>query len=141
MGSDHVRRHVPAMKRADLTAICDIAPAKMDPYPGDIAKFSSSKEPEFGSGLVDAVLIATPHYDHTTIGIDAFANGLHVLTEKPISGSQGRRGAIDRGRRGLGSSLRRQAMFQTRTSGTVQKLRQPCSLRRDRAKCDASTGS
>ena len=37
------------------------------------------------SGDVDAVLIATPHYDHTTIGIDALNNGVHVLTEKPIS--------------------------------------------------------
>jgi len=37
------------------------------------------------SGLVDAVLIATPHYAHTTIGIDALNNGLHVLVEKPIS--------------------------------------------------------
>ena len=27
----------------------------------------------------------TPHYDHTTIGIDALENGIHLLTEKPIS--------------------------------------------------------
>ena len=31
------------------------------------------------------MLIATPHYDHTTIGIDALQNGLHVMVEKPIS--------------------------------------------------------
>ena len=37
------------------------------------------------SGAVDAVLIVTPHYDHTTIGIDALSKGLHVLVEKPIS--------------------------------------------------------
>jgi predicted dehydrogenase len=37
------------------------------------------------SGEVDAVLIATPHYDHTTIGIDALQHGVHVLVEKPIS--------------------------------------------------------
>ena len=37
------------------------------------------------SGEIDAILIATPHYFHTTIGIDALNNGLHVLTEKPIS--------------------------------------------------------
>jgi predicted dehydrogenase len=34
---------------------------------------------------VDAVLIATPHYDHTTLGIAALKAGLHVLVEKPIS--------------------------------------------------------
>jgi predicted dehydrogenase len=33
----------------------------------------------------DAVLIATPHYDHTPIGIDALKAGKHVLVEKPIS--------------------------------------------------------
>ena len=31
------------------------------------------------SGEVDAVLIATPHYSHTTIGIEALDSGLHVL--------------------------------------------------------------
>jgi predicted dehydrogenase len=37
------------------------------------------------SGLVDAVLIATPHYQHPPIAIDAFKRGLHVLSEKPIA--------------------------------------------------------
>ena len=46
--------------------------------------FSDSRQ-LIRSGLVDAVLIATPHYAHTTIGIDALKNGLHVLVEKPIS--------------------------------------------------------
>jgi predicted dehydrogenase len=35
--------------------------------------------------VCDAVLIATPHYDHTTIGIAALEAGYHVLVEKPIS--------------------------------------------------------
>jgi len=34
---------------------------------------------------VDALLVCTPHYGHTTIGIDALENGLHLLVEKPIS--------------------------------------------------------
>lgn len=37
------------------------------------------------SGLVDAVLIATPHYDHAPLAIEAFRRGLHVLVEKPIA--------------------------------------------------------
>eukprot|EP01043_Picozoa_sp_COSAG02_P075896 COSAG02_NODE_15861_length_1135_cov_1.410232_2_plen_99_part_00 len=37
------------------------------------------------SGIIDAVLIATPHYSHTTIGVAALAAGLHVMVEKPIS--------------------------------------------------------
>src|SRR5204862_4667339 len=37
------------------------------------------------SGLVDAVIIATPHYQHTSLGIAALRQGLHVMVEKPIS--------------------------------------------------------
>jgi predicted dehydrogenase len=35
--------------------------------------------------VCDAVLIATPHYAHTSIGIEALERGHHVLVEKPIS--------------------------------------------------------
>lgn len=83
MGSGHAKHHMPLMKRAQLTAVCDLVGSKMDPYDG-VAKFDNSAD-LIRSGLVDAVLIATPHYDHTTIGIDAFSQGLHVLSEKPIS--------------------------------------------------------
>jgi len=37
------------------------------------------------SGRIDAILICTPHFSHTTIGIEALKTGLHVLVEKPIS--------------------------------------------------------
>lgn len=36
------------------------------------------------SGLIDAVIIATPHYFHPIIAEYAFKKGLHVLSEKPI---------------------------------------------------------
>jgi len=35
------------------------------------------------SGKVDAVLLATPHYEHPTLGMEAMKNGLHVMCEKP----------------------------------------------------------
>lgn len=35
------------------------------------------------SGLCDAVLIATPHYQHPILAIQAFEKGLYVLCEKP----------------------------------------------------------
>lgn len=35
------------------------------------------------SGLCDAVLIATPHYQHPVLAREAFQKGLHVLCEKP----------------------------------------------------------
>ena len=37
------------------------------------------------SGAVDAVLIATPHFQHTTLGIAALEAGVHAMVEKPIS--------------------------------------------------------
>ena len=37
------------------------------------------------SGVADAVLIATPHYEHTPLAIEALAAGLHVLVEKPLA--------------------------------------------------------
>ncbi|MFQ3577952.1 MAG: Gfo/Idh/MocA family oxidoreductase, partial [Verrucomicrobiia bacterium] len=39
----------------------------------------------FDDKACDAVLIATPHYDHTSLGIEALQRGYHVLVEKPIS--------------------------------------------------------
>ena len=69
--------------RATLAAVCDIDPPKLDKYK-DIPSFARSAE-MIRSGLVDAVIVATPHYGHTTIGIDALNNSLHTLVEKPIS--------------------------------------------------------
>ncbi len=67
----------------ELAAICDIDPEKLKKFP-NVKGFTDSAE-MIRSGEVDAVIIATPHYFHTTIGIDALNNGIHVCTEKPIS--------------------------------------------------------
>ena len=84
MGTGHCRGlQAGKIPRAEVTAICDINAKAMEPYEG-VKKYADSAE-LIRSGEVDAVLIATPHYDHTTIGIDALEQGLHVLTEKPIS--------------------------------------------------------
>ena len=82
MGTGHVAG-MPKIKRCELTAVCDVLPSKLERYK-DFRTFTSSEE-MIRSGEIDAILIATPHYFHTTIGIDALDNGLHVLTEKPIS--------------------------------------------------------
>ena len=84
MGSHHARFLLAgSIPRCTVTTICDIDPARLTPYSG-VAKFAESGA-LIRSGLVDAVIIATPHYSHTTIGIDALQHGLHVLVEKPIS--------------------------------------------------------
>ncbi len=84
MGGSHAR-YIQAgdVPRCELTAVCDIVPEYLDRFDG-VEKFADSRE-MIRSGCVDAVLIATPHYGHTTIGIDALEQGLHVLVEKPIS--------------------------------------------------------
>ncbi|MBV9391718.1 MAG: Gfo/Idh/MocA family oxidoreductase [Verrucomicrobia bacterium] len=65
----------------DLAAVCDLNPERIKNYPSGFL----SSEQMFDSGKVDAVLIATPHFSHTRIGIQALQRNLHVLVEKPIS--------------------------------------------------------
>jgi predicted dehydrogenase len=67
----------------DLVALADIRPEVADEFP-DVAFFATGSE-LIRSGTVDAVIIATPHYDHTTLGIEVLEAGLHLLVEKPIS--------------------------------------------------------
>ncbi len=66
-----------------LTAVADASDAALAAY-SDLARFKTGPE-LISSGLVDAVLIATPHFSHTELGIQALKAGLHVLVEKPIS--------------------------------------------------------
>ena len=84
MGSFHTNcLSAGKISRCELTAICDIEPSKLERFSG-IRTFTDSAE-LIRSGEVDAVIVSTPHYAHTTIGADALRHGLHVLVEKPIS--------------------------------------------------------
>ena len=86
MGRGHVENFmngkVPTM---EVTAVCDCSPARLEAlknaYP-EIPAFDNATD-LFKSGLCDLVLIATPHYDHPSLAIEAFSYGLHVITEKP----------------------------------------------------------
>ena len=69
--------------RAELVAVSDTASAKLEKYKP--RKTFIGGEELIRSGLVDAVISATPHYRHTTLGIAALKQGLHVMVEKPIS--------------------------------------------------------
>ena len=48
----------------------------------DAQVFSHGSE-LIASGVVDAVLIAVPHYQHPELAVEAFEHGLHVMCEKP----------------------------------------------------------
>lgn len=67
----------------ELVAVCSPSPSKLEAYKP--LKIYSDPEALFNSGEIDAVLIATPHYQHTTLGIAALEAGLHIMVEKPIS--------------------------------------------------------
>jgi predicted dehydrogenase len=71
------------INRAELVAVSDAVPAKLEKYKP--LKIFDTGEALIASGLVDAVVIATPHYQHTSLGIAALRRGLHVMVEKPIS--------------------------------------------------------
>jgi predicted dehydrogenase len=122
MGGSHARYIQKGdIRNCTLTAVCDIEPAKMDKV-SDVEKFENSAA-LIRSGNVDAVLIATPHYDHTTIGIDAFENGLHVLVEKPISVHKADAQRLIDAYEKAGDR-KFQAMFQMRTVPVFTKMKE-----------------
>src|SRR6202021_50071 len=60
------------------------------PHPPSLERFKTLKTFNDGKALirsmeVDAVIIATPHFQHTPLGIAAFESGVHAMVEKPIS--------------------------------------------------------
>ncbi len=75
-----------AVTSCELTCICDIREDRIerarDAF-GDGIHYFGSYDEMIASGQCDAVLIATPHYDHPTMGIQALNAGLHTLIEKP----------------------------------------------------------
>lgn len=84
MGSSHARQvldgKVPGLR---LAGLADERNVMAGSFP-DVPFFASGSE-LIESAAVDAVLIATPHFDHTNQGIAALEAGMHVLVEKPIS--------------------------------------------------------
>jgi predicted dehydrogenase len=71
--------------RGQLAAVCSTSPDQLTDYAAKGVKIFGNALALIRSQTVDAVIIATPHYQHTTLGIAAFAAGLHVMVEKPIS--------------------------------------------------------
>ncbi|CAM3523643.1 Gfo/Idh/MocA family oxidoreductase [Paenibacillus lupini] len=87
MGSDHAKKlSNGAVPEVELTAVSEMDSNRLETckmfLPDSVAGFASAEE-LMDSGLVDAVIIATPHYDHPRLAITAFHKGLHVLCEKP----------------------------------------------------------
>lgn len=122
MGSSYIDQLLRGeIERAQLTAVCDTNPARLARQSDKPAKFTDSRA-LIRSGLVDAVMVVTPHYGHTTIGIDALKNGLHVLVDKPISVHKAdceRLLAAHQGKRQVFA-----AMFNQRTNPVNRRIRE-----------------
>ncbi len=121
MGSTHAASVLAGnIPRCRLAAVCDTDAKRLAAFDG-IPGYTDSKA-LLASGEVDAVLIATPHYAHTTIGIAALKAGLHVLVEKPISVHKAdceRLIAAHRSKKQVFA-----AMFNQRTDSVFQKIRE-----------------
>lgn len=113
-----------AVNGAQLSAICDGSPVACDRARGlypDIP-FFQSPEKLMASGAVDGVIIATPHFSHPPLAIEAFGHGLHVMTEKPA-------GAHTQQVREMNAAAQKSdrvfgIMYNLRTSGAYQKMRE-----------------
>lgn len=74
-------------ENAYVSAACDINPKKIEAVKErsqseNIVYFTDYIE-MLESGLCDAVLVETPHYDHPEIVIEALKRGIHVICDKP----------------------------------------------------------
>ncbi|MCC8104119.1 MAG: Gfo/Idh/MocA family oxidoreductase [Clostridiales bacterium] len=87
MGSAHSKSiyegNVPELV---LTAVADLKESRRswarETFGDSVAVFSNAEE-LLGSGMTDAVLVATPHYEHPRLVKEALRRGLHVMSEKP----------------------------------------------------------
>jgi predicted dehydrogenase len=111
------------VKRCGLKAVADPAVDKLVSLQQRGLRIFDDGREMLRSGEVDAVIIATPHYQHTTLGIAALQAGLHVMVEKPISAHKADADRL--------LAVRRQhprqvfaAMFQMRTESRYAKIKQ-----------------
>lgn len=87
MGSGHASNIMKGnCPELELVAIADKNPDRLDwarkQYPETVTYFDNAIA-MLDSGLVEAVIVAVPHYDHPTFAIAAIERGIHVMVEKP----------------------------------------------------------
>jgi predicted dehydrogenase len=125
MGTSHAKSLLKNVPGAQLTAICDTNPDRINwakaNLPEDVQLFEDV-DSFFASKAMDAVLIATPHYDHPVQAIQAFQAGYHVLVEKPA-------GVHTKGVREMNEAAAKSGkqfgiMYNQRTNPLYQKLRE-----------------
>lgn len=85
MGKSHLR-DIATLTHVELVAVCDVIASLADEYAAETGTTAYYDYQDLlNHPELEAVLIATPHYDHTPISIAALNKGIHVLVEKPIA--------------------------------------------------------
>lgn len=77
--------HMNYSKYLELTAVADINPARLEWAEKTVphaARFADAIE-MLDSGLVEACIVVTPHYDHPRYAMECMKRGIHVLVDKP----------------------------------------------------------
>ena len=87
MGSGHACRVVDGeCPDFVLTAVADVNPARREwaerRLGGNAAFFDSAVKMLY-SGLIDACIVATPHYAHPGLAMECMKRSIHVMVEKP----------------------------------------------------------
>jgi predicted dehydrogenase len=128
MGSSHVRDIATRLENTELVAICDIDHERADQYAAEyhVPAYYDHRD-LLDKADLDGIVIATPHYDHTTISVAALERGINVLTEKPLAVH------VKDGRKMIAAYEKARAkkpeivfaiMFQNRTHGYWQKVKE-----------------
>ena len=110
---------------AELAAVCDVDGARLagvqEKYGEGVQTFESA-DALFAAQCVDAVIVATPHYFHPPLVIQALESGHHAMSEKPA-------GVYTRQVREMNEVAAKNykifgVMFNQRTRGDHQKLKE-----------------
>lgn len=83
--------------------------------------------------MIDAVYIAVPHYLHQPVATEAFAHGLHVITEKPEAVyTEAARQMNEAYEAAVAAypGLQYAIMYNQRTNPYYKRIREDCVLRR-----------
>ena len=70
----------------ELVAVADINPKRLDwareNLKGSMTLFDTAEE-MLDSGMLDACMVETPHYDHPRYAMECMKRGIHVMIDKP----------------------------------------------------------
>ena len=126
MGSGHAQS-IQAGKCPEIvvTAVADINPERLkwaaETLDFSVAKFATAEE-MLDSGLIDAAIIAVPHYEHPKYAIECFKRGIHVMSEKPAGVYTGQVREMNEAAKA--AHVKFGMMFNQRTDHVYRKMRE-----------------